>query len=364
MRRSDRSIRPARPARSVRSLGLALLLAASLPGAATVAQSGSPAPSVGPSVVPGSAAPSAAPAPVTIRLVDTGRKPRAVRAYQLVAGTRQTVAMEVSQSVRTAIGNGVETSFEIPTIRYTMTTTVDAVDPAGNASLTAVVDAVEIVEDPDAEEPLDPAVVEQLDSALRGLVGATFTATVTPSGRTLAAGADLAGLDPTIAQQVTSIMDQMAQQTQVFPDEPIGAGARWILVSTLTANGITFRNRQTVTLKRAEGTRLAIAVETKQTGIPGPIALPGLPSGTTAEVVEMDGQGQSRAVVELTQPIPDSTGTSTVRVKLSATDGTQTQATTSTVGSEVAVRTVEAPEASPGASPVASPAATAVALTR
>jgi hypothetical protein len=360
MRRITRPVRPARPARSLRGLGLALLLALSLPGAAAVAQSGSPAPSVAPSAVPGSPDPSAVPAPVTIHLVDNGRKPRAVRAYQLAVGTRQTVAMEVSQSVRTAIGNGVETSFEIPTIRYTMTATVDAVDPAGNASLTAIVDAVEIVEDPDAEEPLDPAVVEQLDSALRGLVGATFTATVTPSGRTLAAGADLSGLDPTIAQQVTGIMDQMAQQTQVFPDEPIGEGARWILVSTLTANGITFRNRQTVTLKQAEGTRLALAVETKQTGIPGPIALPGLPAGTTAEVEEMDGQGKSRSVVELTQPIPDSIGTSTVRAKLSATDGTQTQTTTSTVGSEVVARTVETPEGSPGASPAAS----AVALVR
>lgn len=356
--------RPARPARSLRGLGLALVLALSLPGAAAVAQSASPVPSVAPSVVPGSPAPSVIPSAVGIRLVETGRKPRAVRAYQYAVGTRQTVTMEVAQGVRTSIGNGVDTEFEIPPIRYTMTATTDAVDAEGNASMTLVVDAVEVLEDPDAEEPVDAATMAEMEGALAGLIGATFRSVAAPNGRTLSASADLSGIDPTIAQQVTAIMDQMAQQTQVFPDEPIGEGARWILTSTLTANGITFRNRQTVTLRSAEGTRLAIAVQTKQTGIPGPIALPGLPAGYTAEVVEMDGQGRSRAIVELTELIPASTSTGTVRAKLSATDGTQSQTTTSTVVTEVVVRTIETPAASPGASPAASPAASAIALAR
>jgi hypothetical protein len=299
---------------------------------------------------------------VTIRLVDAGRKPRAVRAYTYVAGTRQTMTMEIAQSVRTSIGNGVDTTFEIPPIRYTMTATTDAVDAVGNATVTLVVDAVEVLEDPDAEEAVDPAALAEMETALAGLVGATFTSTVAPNGRTLSTGADLSALDPTIAQQVTAIMDQMAQQTQVFPDEPIGEGARWTLVSTLTANGITFRNRQTVTLRTVKGARLTIGVQSKQTGIPGPIALPGLPAGYTAEVVEMDGQGRSRATVELTELVPVSTGTGTVRAKLSATDGTQSQTTTSTVTTEVTVRTVESPAASPGAAPAASPAASAVAL--
>lgn len=344
-------------------LALVVLAALALPGSAAVAQSPSPDASAAPSVA-ASPAPSAGPASVTVRLVDNGRKPRAVRTYAFVAGTVQTVEMDVTQRLTTTIAGSSEQTVDLPTIRYTMTTTVDAVDADGMTTMTTRIDAITVLDTPEAEEPLDPATISQLDETLQGLVGATFTGVSAPNGLTLSTSADLSAVDPAIAQQMTGIMDQLAQQSQVFPDAPIGRGARWIMSSTITANGITFRNRQTLTLKAIEGSRLAIAVQIKQTGIPGPVDLPGLPAGTTAEVVELDGQGANRAIVVLDQPFPAQVGSSTVRVKLTATDGTQTQSTTSTVITQVAIRLVDAPVASPGASPTpdGSPAPSALAL--
>lgn len=344
-------------------LALAVLAALTLPGSAGVAQSPAPGASGAPSVGV-SPAPSAGPASVTVRLVDNGRKPRAVRTYAFVAGTVQTVEMDVTQRLRTAIAGSTEQTVDLPTIRYTMTVTVDAVDADGATTMTTRIAAISVLDTPDAEQPLDPATISQLEETLQGLVGATFTGVSAPNGLTLSATADLSAVDPAIAQQMTGIMDQLAQQSQVVPDEPIGRGARWIMSSTITANGITFRNRQTLTLKAVEGSRLAIGVQLKQTGIPGPVDLPGLPAGTTAEMVELDGQGSSRAIVVLDEPFPAQVGSSTVRVKLAATDGTQTQSTTSTVITQLAIRPVDVPVASPGASaePDGSPAPSALAL--
>jgi hypothetical protein len=122
-----------------------------------------------------------------------------------------------------------------------------------------------------------------------------------------------------------------------LPSEPIGAGARWIVISTLTTNGLRVRTRQAAELRAAEGDVLTITLRGRQTGIPGPVALPGLPEGYTAELVELDGRSTGRTVVDLTGIVPRSRSAGTVRAKLSATDGTTTETTTSTVISELVV---------------------------
>ena len=322
-------------------------LAATLPGAASgqspaasPAPSGAPPASVAPS--PGaSVAPSPSFTPLTppvTRLVDAGRKPRAIRRYAYTPGATGTMVMDITQGVRTVIGDGVETAFDLPAIRYTLQLTVTAVDAAGVADVMMRVAAIEVLDNPDAEDPLDPAIVAELDATLQGIVGATITARMAPDGSTLGASADLSGLDPTLAQQMTGLVDQSNQLSQPLPAEPIGRDARWVSTSALTTNGISFKARTTATLKAVDGDLLTIAFKGRQTGVPGPVELAGLPPGTTAELVEMDGESAGRTVVDLGGLVPRSTSTGTIRVKLSATDGTSTQSTTSTVTTNLSVK--------------------------
>ena len=145
--------------RSVRRGAMAAVLAtgvvAALPWGVATGQSSGPSavPSAaGPSAVPsalpsalpsGSPVPSATPAPPpVVRLVDAGARPRAVRRYRFTAGTTGTMVMELSQGVRTVIGSGAETAFELPTIRYTMDVAIPSVDPAGVATLVMTLAAV------------------------------------------------------------------------------------------------------------------------------------------------------------------------------------------------------------------------------
>ena len=306
--------------------------------AAAAAAIPSAVPTVQPSADP-STGPSASPVPPPeVRLLDAGSRPRQVRRYAYQVGAVETVVMDVTQTVRTEISGGVETEFEIPTLRYTLTVTILAVDAAGTATWEMAVESVEAIADPDAEETVDPTLIATLNDALAPMAGVRITATVDTRGHSMPLGIDTSAMDPTLAQQVTGLMEQSSQLALVLPEAPIGEGARWASTTVATTNGLAFRSRQVVTLRQVEDDMLSLAIQAKQTGLPGPVALPGLPEGFTAELVELTGTTTGRMLVDLGSVVPRSRGEGTIRATLSASDGTTTQTTVSTVDSEIVVR--------------------------
>jgi hypothetical protein len=120
------------------------------------------------------------------------------------------------------------------------------------------------------------------------------------------------------AEQVGTVMTESAELSLALPSAPIGVGARWTVVSSLVANGLALRLRQVATLRAIEGDVLTITLRGKQTGIPGPVALPGLPAGYTAELVELDGATSGRTIVDLAGIVPRSRSAGTVTVYLPA----------------------------------------------
>lgn len=314
--------------RSRRSLvGLALVVVTAIaasPAVPALGASPSPEASAVPTSVP-SVGPAASPvAAPEMRLLDAGRKPRAVLRYTFTPGMTETMVMEMAQTITSTAGD-LEQSSALPTIRYALTMTVLEVDPGGDATIEMTVASVETVPDPDAAGPVDQATVDALDAALAPMIGLRFTTRMDRRGASQPAATDLDDLDPALAQQLQRVLDHSGQLSTVLPEQAVGVGARWVSTGTASTSGISFVSRQSFTLRSIEGDTLEMDVKGTQRGEPGPIAIADMPAGSSAELISLLGTLEGRTTIDLTRLGPRSTATGSVTIRFTLSDGTTEQ---------------------------------------
>lgn len=336
MHRTPRPIRLS----ALPALGAGLLLV--LSGSGSLGQSPSPAP--GASVVPsasilpgGSAAPSPSGgvlAPPEVTVTDRGDKPRAALRFTFQAGTDETMVIDMTQTATSSVDGGAAQVVTLPTIRYTFSMHIDAVDAAGTATVTMGLTSVEVQKG--ATD--DQATVDRVQSALDPLVGYQVMTTVDDRGRTLSAQATLPeGLDPALAQQMSQLVTQANQLSVTLPLQRVGAGATWTSSGGVAINGMTVQSDQTTTLVKQEGDTLTLKTATVQTAEPGPVTWPGVPAGWTTTLTSLDGKATLRQVVDLTQVQVAGGGSGTLHVVLELSDGTNTHTSDSTADSRIKV---------------------------
>jgi hypothetical protein len=97
-------------------------------------------------------------------------------------------------------------------------------------------------------------------------------------------------------QLIDPLRNMIEQMLVLLPMEKVGKGARWQTQRTLKTMGTTIEQRTEYKLIELEGSRLDVEVTQRQTGKPGPVTPPGLPSDTSATLVSLgsDLTGQQR----------------------------------------------------------------------
>ncbi len=88
------------------------------------------------------------------------------------------------------------------------------------------------------------------------------------------------------------------------PDEAIGVGARWRVVTALRAGGIIVKQTATYRLAGVDGDTWTIEVEAERIGEPQHIAVPGKPGEALGELLGMRRVVRGAVVVGRTDPLP------------------------------------------------------------
>ncbi len=191
--------------------------------------------------------------PPVIDVQDTGGEPRRLLAIDVAEGYRETAMVTVDQSVD-AGGQ----SADSPPFTITLVSEVTSVSD----------DEIEVeqtYEAIDVDPAADPATTSRIETAVQPLVGLTGTSVLAPSGQILRTDFEApAELESSMRQTFDQLTEQGAALSVSFPDEELGAGARWTATAQLGLGGVEIEQTTTYTLDAIDGDAYEISVEIDQ----------------------------------------------------------------------------------------------------
>lgn len=265
----------------------------------------------------------------TVELLEPGSEPQQELVLDVEPGDEATTILTFDFSTSGTLDGSPLPEQEVPAYSIDFTTTVDEVtdDEITSSFLYGEV-SVE-------RAGADPAVVEQLESALGPLQGTGGTLTQAPSGAVIDGTVDQPeGLDPVLESLLSQTNEQLKSVTVPFPEEPVGVGAQWQSETSFEIAGVTTNQDATYTLAELDGDSYALEVEIEQTVEPGEIE-----GGGTIIDSETTGGGRLEGSLSSLSPAQSSVTTSgTVTSEVPASEDGATQELVQEIEVEVTLK--------------------------
>lgn len=222
-----------------------------------------------------------APSPPEVEVLDAGSDPREALRYAPAVGASETSTMTMRFDVDQS---GVsDLSLKPPPIRATIVFTLLDVTPEGQLHVTVTYPSFEVLK----RKGTSAAERRELEDGLASLAGLSGEYTMTTQGAVLESRLDIPpGLDPAIAQTLEQLSNQLGLLQAPFPEPPVGIGARWRSMTSLTSSGITIRQDAEYTLKNRTGAILELGVRGRQSARPQTIESPDVPAGAEVRLTK------------------------------------------------------------------------------
>jgi hypothetical protein len=242
-------------------------------------------------------------APV-VRLLDPGAEPRVKLRYAPKVGSTSALTMRMKMNTKAEFG-GQEMDMNMPTMIMVMDSTVKELRPNGDIAYDAVFSTMDIEDSEDA----NPMMAQGMKASLNTLKGMTVSAVVSGRGETKSADFKL---PPGATEQANQAMDSMKssvnQMSAPLPEEAVGVGAKWEVVSTIKNMGLNLKQTSVMTLKELSGTSMTLDAQVTQNAEKQDMKMPGMPPGLKVELVSLksNGSGTVKAATDSLTPI-DST---------------------------------------------------------
>lgn len=157
-------------------------------------------------------------------------------------------------------------------------------------------------------------------------------------GSTLVPGANVPA---EMAQVVGNLGDNMKQLVAPLPPTPVGIGARWEVVATMTMNGVEMVNRTVHTVERIDGDRVHTSIAMTVEAVPNQ-TLPVPDPTVQATLLSSKGTGVGEAVFDLANPLfSDHTARITTEQVIEMTMLGETQQMNQTIEVDTSIKSVE-----------------------
>lgn len=263
-----------------------------------------------------------APSGYTVTVEDPGAEPRRQLRLQPEEGAVDAVTQRQEMAIEVVAGGQVQSA---PTSVTEMDISYE-VDEVTDERITAVgtYDDVRVLDEPGT----DPATNTQVRELLEAFRGATATTTYAPDGAVLDAeidGLDLPGsAGPMVEQLASSLVESVETLSMPFPDEAVGAGARWRVDTRTEIVGLPVEIATVIVLDELTDDAATGTVEQTLRFVPGDVEV----FGTPASVVEGELRGGGPITWDLTGgvvPRSDLTTEGTTVLDVAGTRIEQTQ---------------------------------------
>src|SRR5690606_18503892 len=140
------------------------------------------------------------------------------------------------------------------------------------------------------DEPRAPAdLVAKLKTMLGTVTNLSGASVVTPRGVVKSATFNMPpDMNPEIQQTMDSMRQQMNQLAVPFPEEAVGAGAKWTVTQQLEQQNMKLQQVATWELAARHGEVIELATTIVQTAPPQAIEAPGMPPGAKVRLERLD----------------------------------------------------------------------------
>ena len=257
----------------------------------------------------------ALPEPV-ITLLDAGAKEgRRELRFKLIEGATHTMVMSMKNRQRPLNGRAASSS-NWPAMVFTAAMKVEKVEKSGDAHCVAEFIDVTVAD----EAGVQPAVRDGTQKTAEMIKGTI--ADIIMSDRGFYRSSKMRDVNDVRLMRVMDSMNQGMQQAfPLLPQEPVGVGAKWQVVTTPNLGGIiqTITTTHTLTSLTADGATfdLVIARTAKEQDVESPAGPPGM----SVKVKSLSGAGNGSTEVLFTRPTPiasttTSKGTVDMTIKL------------------------------------------------
>jgi hypothetical protein len=147
-------------------------------------------------------------------------------------------------------------------------------------------------------------VAEAMKNAMAGMKGVGGTGTV--SSRGIDKGTDIKapeGADPQVNQFVNQMKEMMSRVAPPFPEEAVGAGAKWEIKMPIKSEGVSLSQTEAYELVSSDGERGSAKTSVTQTAANQKIPNPMMP-GTKVDLTKLTGKGTVEFTFDLAQIAP------------------------------------------------------------
>jgi hypothetical protein len=228
-----------------------------------------------------------------VKLLDPGAAPRTALRYSFVKGRQIKLAFVQKNNIGMMVGDERMPETDVPAIKTMMQWTVDDVN-ADSAQIGFTILSAK-VDGGDVNEPM----VQQVNAMLADFKSIRGWQRTDRLGKLLDFKIDLGGLKtPQIAQMLESIKQSLGQVVSQFPEEPIGVGGSWQTISQVDQFGMHLTQSATYRVTQVDSRGIQTDVELSQTAPAGKVSPPGMPEGTTVDLLGLESKGQGKVRID------------------------------------------------------------------
>jgi hypothetical protein len=266
--------------------------------------------------------------PARMKLLDSGQPPRRKLRYSWRPRQRETLVMDLRTSASTEEGTSKQPEIQLPPVHIVLAIDPQQVSPEGDLSFAWRVTSTAV--SPDAQTPA--TLSDGMRTEVAAIEHLSGTAAVTACGISTRIAIDPeqwheVDATPPLATDAgagASVTGQMVEQVRQtlrdvaapFPEEEVGAGARWEKLSQLASRDARVTQTETFTLAQLAPSTGALDDILAQTAPPQPLLSPGGSPGAQARIESMLASGDGKTQFDLTRLVPQTkfAGTTTMVV--------------------------------------------------
>jgi hypothetical protein len=244
------------------------------------------------------------PAPVAgvaLRLLETGREPRTALRYPAAPTPAGKLSLTLRLAMKMEVRGSPVPPITMPGLRLLLD--IESARAGEKVKYQFTVSDADLT----GTDIAHPSLLAEMRKGIAQVVGASGHLVMEPRGLRSELSLPLpAGIGQELGRFMNSAKLAIGQMVVPLPAEPIGPGAKWEAVETITQDGISVREKTTFELVALDGPRALIRTRTVQSADRQPAALPGLPDGVSAEVATLRGSGTGEIELDLRRLVPGS----------------------------------------------------------
>lgn len=240
-----------------------------------------------------------------IKLITPGAQPRQRLRFTPQVGEKETADMKMDMDMSMSVNGKPAPEFKIPATSLKLNAIVNKIEPNGDIHYEFSYSDIDLGK----ESNLPPKALEDMRREIKKMEGLKGSVIVDDRGRTKKANFVVPeDFNPVLKQMTDQFKNSIEQLSAQVPQQAVGKGAKWQVISQIGFNGINLQQTANYELVDIQDGIATMNINiTQQAPSAQKIVLPQIPKGMTMTMQSYKSSGIGQAKIALNRIMPLST---------------------------------------------------------